>query len=131
VVRSPGRTDDEYRLALRQSEVAHRAFPNNNEQLNTLGVAQYRVGRYREALDTLLHADRLTAEAYGKSIVFDLAFIAMCHHQLGHREEARVYLKRSQESIKEDMHPGLRSQAQPILREAEALIEGKAAEPKQ
>jgi tetratricopeptide (TPR) repeat protein len=130
VVMSPRHPEDRYREALRHAEAACRIDPDCGEYLNTLGIAQYRVGQYQKALDTLLRSDRLNAEAFGGSICVDLAFIAMCHHQLGHREEAQVYLKRLRESIKEYTNRRYRGMAQRFLREAEELIEGKGAEPK-
>ena len=47
---------------------------------NTLGVAYYRVGRYREAADTL--RDNLPHQNE-KNLAVDLYFLAMSHHQLG------------------------------------------------
>jgi WD40 repeat protein len=130
VVWKPGNTDDRYRLALRRIEAACRADPDSGERLNTLGVALYRVGQYQKALDTLLRADRLNSEAYSGSLSFDLAFIAMSHHQLGNREQAQVYLKRLRESIKEyPTRSDYRAWSRIFLREAETLIEGKPDEP--
>jgi Flp pilus assembly protein TadD len=57
--------------------------------LNTLGVAQYRVGQYQTALDTLLRADKMN-----QGIPEDVAFLAMAHHRLGHKEQAQAALKR-------------------------------------
>jgi tetratricopeptide (TPR) repeat protein len=59
---------------------------------NTLGVAQYRNGLYREAvasLETSLAGNRGTAEGY------DLYFLALCHHHLGHGEQARACYERA------------------------------------
>src|SRR5262249_44923629 len=110
----------------RQMEAACRADPDNGSRLNTLGILLYRAGEYQKALDTLLHSERLNAEAFGESITFDLAFLAMCHYQLGRREQAQIYLKRTRESIKEfQMETGFRNTTRWFLQEAETLIEGK------
>jgi eukaryotic-like serine/threonine-protein kinase len=58
---------------------------------NTLGVAQYRAGESKEAIESL-----------GKSMVlrnggdaFDWFFLAMAHEKLGHRDEARKWYDRA------------------------------------
>ena len=53
--------------------------------LNTLGVVQYRAGRNAEAVTSL---EASLAAGHGQSDAFDLFFLAMAHHRLGHREEA-------------------------------------------
>jgi WD40 repeat protein/tetratricopeptide (TPR) repeat protein len=47
---------------------------------NTLGVAYYRNGRYRDAITEL---EASLKGGGGQSDGFDLYFLAMCHHQLG------------------------------------------------
>ena len=56
---------------------------------NTLGVALYRAGQYAEAISPL---DRSLAERKGELAAFDLFFLAMAHHQLGHHREAQDLL---------------------------------------
>ena len=84
--------------------------------LNTLGVAQYRVGEYEEALNTLRQSDRLN-----RGIPADRAFIAMSLYQLDQKNLAqdalaslRVRIEQSREG--QDAHA--------FLREATELIEG-------
>jgi WD40 repeat protein/Flp pilus assembly protein TadD len=55
--------------------------------LNTLGVVQFRMGRYEEAVATL---ERSLATGTGQSDGFDLFFLAMAQHRLGHAEKARA-----------------------------------------
>ena len=69
-------------LARRAVELA----PGEAIYLNTLGVVQYRAGRYAEAIATL---ERSLAAGHGQSDAFDLFFLAMAHHRLGHRDQAR------------------------------------------
>jgi serine/threonine protein kinase/WD40 repeat protein len=55
---------------------------------NTLGVAYYRAGRYREAVE-ILRTNLATQEDWG--LAFDLYFLAMSQHHLGEPERARDY----------------------------------------
>jgi eukaryotic-like serine/threonine-protein kinase len=76
------------KAALPLAEKASRLAPENAVYRNTLGVAYYRDGRFREAVETLRpnlehQEDRLLA--------FDLYFLAMSHHRLGEAARARDY----------------------------------------
>ncbi len=53
---------------------------------NTLGVALYCDGRPAEAIPIL---EKSLEKGGGQSDSFDLFFLAMCHHQLGHKEKAK------------------------------------------
>jgi serine/threonine protein kinase/WD40 repeat protein len=78
----------------RALQLARRAVELNPDQsifLNTLGVVLYRAGEFREAIATLessLQASR------GRFDGFDLFFLAMAHHRLGHRGPARACFDR-------------------------------------
>jgi WD40 repeat protein/tetratricopeptide (TPR) repeat protein len=75
--------------------LARRAIELSSGQalsLNSLGVAEYRAGRYAQAITTL---EQSLAAGSGQSDAFDLFFLAMAHHQLGHREEARGCYERA------------------------------------
>jgi WD40 repeat protein/Flp pilus assembly protein TadD len=54
--------------------------------LNTLGVALYRAGQYAEAVSVL---EQSLAAGKGQFDAFDLFFLAMAHHRLGHVNPAR------------------------------------------
>jgi len=60
--------------------------PGQQVRLNTLGVALYRAGKFTEAITTL---EKSLDAGKGQFDGFDLLFMAMAHHQLGHRKEAR------------------------------------------
>jgi tetratricopeptide (TPR) repeat protein len=62
--------------------------------LNTLGKALYRAGRYDEAIHWLEEG----IQAAGRERSADWAFLAMAHHRLGHRREARHWLDRLREN---------------------------------
>ncbi len=77
------------KAALPLAEKAVLLAAANTNHRNTLGVAYYRVGRYREAVDTLRpNLDQQDT----KYLAFDLYFLAMSHHRLGESEQARDYL---------------------------------------
>jgi hypothetical protein len=111
-----------YRLALRQSEVACRLVPQKHHFLSTLGVAQYRLTLYPEAVATLKRAAALDMVAHGgSSHPRDLAFLALAQHRLGQREQARTTLCRLRESMTKPTR-GQDKEAQVFLCEAEAMI---------
>jgi WD40 repeat protein/serine/threonine protein kinase len=120
VVRQAGAEETSYLQALRQAETACQLIPKHGGLLRTRGVAQYRVGKYAEAVASLTEADQLGAPARGGSMPVDLAFLALAHYRLGQTEQARAVLSRLRESMKKPQW--LKSEeARTFLREAEAL----------
>jgi hypothetical protein len=97
VVSRPDAEAAAYRLALRQAEAACRLVPNDGLLHTTLGMAQYRVGRYQDALTTLSRADQLHTTHPDAN----LAFLALAQHRLGHTEQARVTSSRLRALMKE------------------------------
>jgi dipeptidyl aminopeptidase/acylaminoacyl peptidase len=123
VVNKPGADAAAYRLALRRVEAARRlvAAENPSAYLSTLGMAQYRVGNYQAALDTLAEYERILKGANPTT----LSYSAMAYHQLGRTDQARAALDKLREMIKASGWEQNES-VQSLLREAEALI-GKPA----
>ncbi len=121
VVREPNRPAPDYERALRQAEQACQGEPKEGNFRNTLGVAQYRNGQYREALESLKASDQANQADHQGSMPADLAFLAMAHHRLGHRAEAANCLERLQKAMKT---PRWRADQESIgfLHEAEALL---------
>lgn len=85
--------------------------------MNTLGIAQYRVGAYADALATLMRCEELrTSPDAG-----DLAFMAMANFKLGHVDQASAQLDQLRTLMKAPNRSG-NTELQGFLREAEALI---------
>jgi WD40 repeat protein/tetratricopeptide (TPR) repeat protein len=113
--------------ALAMIRRARAVAPDQRGLLNTLGVVQYRAGRYAEAITTL---ERSLAAGRGQSDGFDLFFLAMAHHRLGHRDQARdcfdraVRWRRAAKSLNEQSAQELAG----FRAEAEAVRAGPAGE---
>jgi Flp pilus assembly protein TadD len=114
----------QYGFALQQAQAARQRAPDQAHYRTALGIAQYRLGRYREALATLTPADPM---AVGSPA--DLAFLAMTQHELGQKEQAQATLIRLRETLRK-LERVKDDEASRFLREAEALIEGKSPDPK-
>ncbi len=94
----------------------------------TLGMAQYRLGKYQEALTTLTHADELNQAAQGSPVPADLAFLAMCCYQMREWDRAQASLNRLRETMQKP-NSNRDAEAQSLLKEAEALLAGRATQP--
>ena len=78
-VENPDRDQASYREALAKASEACHLLPNNANALNTLGIAQYRTGLFREALSTLARSTDLQKKLRPSG----LAFFAMAQQELG------------------------------------------------
>jgi tetratricopeptide (TPR) repeat protein len=93
-VLAPGSVADT-ETPVRLADVALKGLPAQQKHLvlNTLGAALYRTGRFDDAIRRLEEGVRLQA---GQSQPQDWVFLAMAHHRLGQRDEARRWLDRFQ-----------------------------------
>jgi hypothetical protein len=114
-----GRDPEEFRVALEKVERAKELRPDDPLIQATLGVAQYRVGAYEDALETLRNCESI---GYLDRAV--VACTAMTLHQLGQQEEAKAALERLRDLCKGE------ESAQIFLREPERLITGENDEKK-
>jgi tetratricopeptide (TPR) repeat protein len=128
LVRQRNLAAEKYRQALRFAEAACRLEPDQAQCLNTLGVAQYRVADYREALATLTRSEPLNAKSFGGPHPSDTAFLAMSHFRLGEKDQARAAFERLRAAMKK-VQLAKDPEAQAFFREAEELIEGKQGSP--
>jgi tetratricopeptide (TPR) repeat protein len=84
-----------YQSALIRAEAVCEQWPAEHSFINTLGVAQYRVGQDEKAIASLLESDRLNRQNGGTTQADDAAFLAMAYHRLGNPAEAERWLKLS------------------------------------
>jgi tetratricopeptide (TPR) repeat protein len=129
VVKSCDAGKDAYAFALHHAEAAVRLAPHNRNFLTTLGISQYRAGRYADALVTLTKAEKLNTTTEDSDPT-DLAFLAMAQHQLGKKDEANATLDRLRKVMQQSRW-AKDAEAVSFLREAEELIEGKAVDKKE
>jgi WD40 repeat protein len=115
-----------YQLALRQAEVACQLVPDKWDYLLVLGEAQYRTGRFREAVETLNRSVELGRPAVGSAVPRQLGVLALAHHRLGQAEQARACWGRLRDLMRSDYWAKQDASAS-ILREAQALLGDAAA----
>lgn len=83
---------------------------NAEKYLPALGIAQYRVQQFSEALETLNEIPHPRSATV-------LAFLAMANHQLGHVEQAAQLLDEARERASGD------DSQSPLIDEVESLLE--------
>ena len=107
----PERDERDPERAFPHAQRAVELQPRRAECWNTLGVAQYRLGRYEEAVQTLKEgmkhpfggtelARKLSAEAL-TGCAWDHYFLAMACQRLGREEEARNWYRRGEDWVLE------------------------------
>jgi len=126
IVLYPNRPEDQYRRALRWLEEANRISPKDGHVLKLLGMALYRLGRFKDAAVILNSAFEINAASSRfNPPAGDLVFLAMAQHRLGQREDARRTLAQARDP---KFQPG--SVSPHLWQEARALIEGEGDGPK-
>jgi hypothetical protein len=121
IVRRPGASPKECRLAVRLAETVCQFKPDSGTYLNTLGIAQYRAGKYEVCLETLTRSSQLN----GGRQPADIAFLAMAQHRLGQIQGSRKTLALLQDlfnkSRTDDTTAFLEEAKSLILRQPDAL----------
>src|SRR5262249_22865859 len=113
----PGAAPSAYGRAVQQAEIACRLMPCEGSYQTTLGMAQYRLGKYQEALTTLTRADELNQAAQGSPVPADLALLAMTRYRMRERDRAQASLTQLRETLQQpNWAPN--EEAQRLLKEA-------------
>jgi tetratricopeptide (TPR) repeat protein len=123
VVRLPDGNEAAYRKALSKAQKAVGLRPDDWTILDTLGGAQYRVGAYEDALETLARSERIRLALYDDPCWDNLAFAAMALHRLGRADEAKATLQQLRALLKDDRFAD-HEEAKALLAEAEKLLAG-------
>lgn len=88
ILTAPEAEEEDLRRALEMAETLVRCVPASGGWLNTLGVAQYRLGDLTNALATLERSDRMNRRQLRPGgIGEDVAVMAMAQHRLGRTED--------------------------------------------
>jgi tetratricopeptide (TPR) repeat protein len=90
--------------AVELAEAAVKLAPKEGNHWNTLGVAQYRAGKWKSAIESLTKSMELLK---GQWESYNTLFLAMAHWQLGEKEKARQWyargaqwMEKNQEALK-------------------------------
>jgi len=96
--------DEHFRDPARAASLAQKAvkqIPQNGNFWNTLGIAQYRAGQWREAVTSVENS--MTLRQGGDST--DWLFLAMAHWQLGAKEAARTWYDKAVKELRKFEYP--------------------------
>jgi tetratricopeptide (TPR) repeat protein len=110
-----------YQSALKLAVEANSLVPGYGEYLNTLGVAQYRVKKHKEALKTLIRSSSLNASQVSGQSPYDLVFLAMTRFQLGEQKQAADLLGTIKTIVAQAEQKDAELDA--FIKEAESLIQ--------
>jgi Flp pilus assembly protein TadD len=95
---------EEVRDGEKAIQLARRAIqlrPGEWTYHTTLGIADFRTGRYADAITAL---EKSLTGAAARLTTIDLYFLAMCHHRLG--EAARARERFEQARVRHEQHAG-------------------------
>ena len=102
--------------ALLAASAAVAEEPFVTQYLNSLGIAQYRAGKWDEAIRSL----NKSVEVNGSADSFDAFFLAMAHWQRGEKETARDWLKKAIAWM--DQHAATNAELIEFRKEAEEIV---------
>jgi len=105
------------------------SITGDGSYLNTLGIAQYRVGQYRAAVDTLARSEAINSTPANGSHPADLAFLTMARYERGQKDKAQESLRRLREALKREQWAE-NAEAHAFLREAETLLQEATKAPR-
>jgi tetratricopeptide (TPR) repeat protein len=125
VVKLPGQSPERHAYAL---EVAQRALALNADpyNLNLLGAAQYRTGKYEAALDSTARSEATDYVAQTNHCL-NLSIRAMALQKLGRRDQARAELSKLIELNREPN--AITEDGVPLFNEAAAMIDPASTQP--
>ena len=123
IVKSPQRSARQLERGLRCARAASALAPKSAGVINTLAVANYRVGSHQEALSFAQKSVELSEKN-----PLNVALIAMCQHQLGKTDDAEASMRQLESLVNDKRWRG----APEVLSfhdEARQLVGAGAASP--
>jgi len=99
IVSSADKDIDAYKSIVDKAQKVALSEPKTSSILRTLGVGQYRVGAYADALDTLKNVEKIRTDDNLESDPSSAAFLVMTHYQLGQVKEGRAAIKTFRDSL--------------------------------
>ena len=125
IVSLPDKDYEAYKSALEKAQKANQWESQDPRILTTLGIAQYRMEMYSDALETLKKSEEVEAQKHLTPHPANATFTAMALYQLGRHEEAKVALEQLRELCKQKKYLEKETKAEALLTEAEKLITGE------
>jgi len=113
----------QYLFAMQQAKTALSMVPSNEKYRTALAMAQYRLGRYQDAVIALAQAHNFDQESLP-----NLAIAAMAHYKLGEKDLATATLARLHDSMKNG-ESSKKETAEALFQEAQELIQTKSKAP--
>jgi tetratricopeptide (TPR) repeat protein len=104
--------------ALELAKKAHGHLPNDGYIWNTLGVAHYRMGNWKDAIAALEKSMQLRKS--GDS--YDWFFLALAHWQLGDKEQAHKWYAQAVKGMDRPRNEGDRQEFRRFHEEAAQLL---------
>jgi len=101
IIVAPDKDVKAHQAVLEKVEKANAWEPNDPAILTALGMAQYRVGSYGDAIKTLAKAERTLSDTGEEPDLLSLALRAMTLHRIGRSEEAKTVLAQMHELSKQ------------------------------
>jgi tetratricopeptide (TPR) repeat protein len=117
--RAAGARRTVYEVALKHARAACELAPWDWEAFNAQGAIQYRLGAYRDALSSLLHA----AELRVRPSITNLAFEAMTYHGLGEYDRARFALAEAKRLLESPDTTAPEPELVALIDEARTVVE--------
>ena len=124
IVRSADEGIDAYMSILDKAQKVARSEPKTPSILRTLGVGQYRVGTYADALDTLKNAEQIRTSDNLESDPNSVAFLAMTQYHLGQVDVGRSAVNTFRDSLEKIKFADITSGKLSCWIEAEKVFAG-------
>ena len=124
VVNSPDKDIDVYKSIVDKAQKVARSESKNYSILRTLGVGQYRIGAYNEALETLNNAEKIRTDNNLEPDPYNMAFIAMSQYKLDQVEDGTSVINTFRESLEDARFVDITSGKFSYLIEAEKVFGG-------